>query len=391
MRKVDLATAVTIGMNIWNITDRARDLYRGWDDSRYYSVSVPEGVSFYFDLMKIIHSGEVKGKNFKLAQAGSKVHRLYDSDKESLVNIAGHDFLVCVTNLNDIDNDSVLHSGLASRIERGLVFRTKSIAAIEALEGYLSDMLKQKMNESIVPYLWIPSSGYWNQTSLPVRDIDSVILKDGEKEAIIADLEGFIESEDEYLRMGIPWHRGYMLHGPPGNGKSSLIMALAHKLRRHVYVLSLSGIKDDETLNELISAIRKESFVIIEDIDVFSDFVTRDGGSTGLTLAGLLNALDGVFTPHGMVTFMTTNRLEILDEALVRPGRVDYRLHLTAPNAGQIERAFKHVYGEPLLVTPREFSSMAEFIDIVKRNQRDSVAARAEIGNDFEEIVEVED
>src|SRR4029077_16344504 len=66
----------------------------------------------------------------------------------------------------------------------------------------------------------------------------------------------------------------------------------------------------------------------------------KEGGATnnGVTLSGLLNVLDGFFAPTGVLSMMTTNRIEALDSALLRPGRIDYKLYLgKASDAQKIE------------------------------------------------------
>jgi ATP-dependent 26S proteasome regulatory subunit len=93
----------------------------------------------------------------------------------------------------------------------------------------------------------------------------------------------------------------------------------------------------------------------------------------------LLNALDGVATPHGLLTFMTTNNLDTLDDALIRRGRIDKRLELKPPVRYQVEQMFNYVYSEPLGVEPKQFNSMADLSDVFKRFTTDAESARMEI------------
>ena len=69
-------------------------------------------------------------------------------------------------------------------------------------------------------------------------------------------------------RIGIPYRRGYLLHGPPGSGKSSFIQALAGSLSYDICLLNLSerGLTDDK-LNYLMSNAPERSFILIEDVD----------------------------------------------------------------------------------------------------------------------------
>jgi chaperone BCS1 len=65
-----------------------------------------------------------------------------------------------------------------------------------------------------------------------------------------------------------------------------------------------------------------------------------------VTFSGLLNALDGVTSSEGHIVLMTTNHPEKLDPALVRPGRVDVRIHLAKPDADQLRRLYARFYPE---------------------------------------------
>ncbi len=82
--------------------------------------------------------------------------------------------------------------------------------------------------------------GSWRDVALRhPRALDSVVTEDGVKEQLIGDLREFLDSEAFYVKRGIPWRRGVLLHGVPGSGKTSTILAVASELKLDVYVLSL--------------------------------------------------------------------------------------------------------------------------------------------------------
>lgn len=147
---------------------------------------------------------------------------------------------------------------------------------------------------------------------------------------------------------GIPYRRGYLLHGAPGSGKSSFIMALAGYLDYNICLLNLSerGMTDDR-LTHLLSNVPERSIILLEDID--AAFTGRqgsgeDGYQANVTFSGLLNALDGVASGESRIVFMTTNHVDKLDTALVRPGRADVIAELGDAEPEQVRRLVKRFY-----------------------------------------------
>ncbi len=187
----------------------------------------------------------------------------------------------------------------------------------------------------------------WNvmQRVVP-RSPASLVYAHGLFERTLEDAQKFLASETWYSEMGIPWRRGYLLYGPPGNGKSSLITALAGVLKRSVCVMNLSSLTlTDEAMTNLLSQAPDGSIVLLEDVDaVFSGRERSSGNESKLSFNGLLNALDGVTAQQGRMVFMTTNHLEKLDPALIRPGRCD--LHQFVGNASreQVTRMLTRFY-----------------------------------------------
>ena len=109
---------------------------------------------------------------------------------------------------------------------------------------------------------------------------------------------------------GVPYGRGYLLHGPPGGGKTSFFLALAGALDLDVCLLSLSdeGLTDDRLALALANAPRN-CCVLLEDVD--AAFASEETSRGHLTLSGLLNALDGAAAADGRVELMTTNYVKV--------------------------------------------------------------------------------
>jgi chaperone BCS1 len=183
------------------------------------------------------------------------------------------------------------------------------------------------------------------------RPLESVVLEKGVKETILGDVKAFVDSRTWYLDRGIPYRRGYLLHGPPGTGKSSFIQALAGELDFDIAILNVAerGITDDK-LNHLLTLVPPRTIVLLEDAD--AAFVNRrqvdEQGYSGptVTFSGLLNALDGVASAEERIIFLTTNHVERLDEALIRPGRIDMSVRLGHATEDQIERLWERFYAE---------------------------------------------
>ncbi|KDQ61015.1 hypothetical protein JAAARDRAFT_67424 [Jaapia argillacea MUCL 33604] len=185
------------------------------------------------------------------------------------------------------------------------------------------------------------------------RPLHSVVLNDGVSKQVRDDVQAFLLRRQWYADRGIPYRRGYLLYGPPGSGKTSYIQALAGALSYDICVLNLSerGLTDDK-LNHLLSNVPERSFVLIEDVDAaFNKRVktSEDGYQSAVTFSGFLNVLDGVASGEERVIFMTTNHIERLDPALIRPGRVDLTVLIDDATPSQAFTLFTQFYRGEIL------------------------------------------
>lgn len=175
--------------------------------------------------------------------------------------------------------------------------------------------------------------------SKPRRSLDSVVLDDGVAERLRADIHGFFARREWYAQMGIPWRRGYLLHGPPGTGKTSIAFALAGELRLKLATLSLANAKlNDSLIADLLQRTPTRSLILIEDIDAFFAARHKQDERMQVSFSGLLNALDGVAAQEGRIVVLTTNHRDKLDPALIRPGRIDLELELGLATRPQLQR-----------------------------------------------------
>lgn len=220
----------------------------------------------------------------------------------------------------------------------------------------------------------------------PPRPLSTVVLDEAQKKAFIADIKEYLHPYTRrwYSNRGIPYRRGYMLHGPPGTGKSSLCFAAAGAMHLKIYLVSLnSKTLTEDALASLFQSLPRRCIVLLEDVDAAGVANKREstvtdnsgtnvsGGSTdnsgnkpqnpdeerkpednsqeapahqGISLSALLNIIDGVASSEGRILVMTTNHLEKLDSALLRPGRVDMTIAFGYSDRETIRNLFLAIY-----------------------------------------------
>lgn len=203
---------------------------------------------------------------------------------------------------------------------------------------------------------------------------------------VVKRINFFIKNRDWYVKKGIPHTLGLLLHGPPGCGKTSLIKAMANDTHRHIINIQLNKSVTQSQLkslffneevfvfnkktgqNELFLIPLEQRIYVMEDVDAISDILysrniinqqkeleekmlqevyekaklesmkkgyapppppqgIRDDNKEQITLAFILNLLDGILETPGRIIILTTNHPEKLDSALVRPGRIDLNIH----------------------------------------------------------------
>lgn len=193
---------------------------------------------------------------------------------------------------------------------------------------------------------------------------DTLAMDPDKKEEIVKDLVTFSTAKDYYTKIGKAWKRGYLLHGPPGTGKSTMIAAMANFLKYDIYDLELTAVKDNTELRKLLIDTTSKSIIVIEDIDCSLDLtgqrennkdqkaeedtkkkedekkddpvmdkikkMKEKNKTSQVTLSGLLNFIDGLWSACAgeRIIVFTTNYVEKLDPALIRRGRMDKRIEL---------------------------------------------------------------
>ncbi|BAU00033.1 hypothetical protein LR48_Vigan06g049100 [Vigna angularis] len=222
------------------------------------------------------------------------------------------------------------------------------------LDRYIPHMVKTyeaMKNERRILKLYSWLNDFWNESDLShPATFDSLALSPELKKDIIDDLDRFLRRKDLYKKVGKAWKRGYLLHGPPGTGKSSLIAAMANYLKFDVFDLELSSIFSNSDLMRCLKEASNRCIIVIEDIDCNKEVHARSNPngtsedqdsesdsegakmkSKSFTLSGLLNYMDGLSSSGGeeRIIIFTTNHKEKIDPALLRPGRMDMHIHMS--------------------------------------------------------------
>lgn len=322
---------------------------------------------------------EPVGPGYLSRNKRSSMTLIFDSSRPRLVRVDGHPVLVEVIRPDNAPaNERVMID--YSEFEKKIQFTSLTKAGQQAVLKHLTTMAKRQ--DVSKPRLMMLSKwdDWETRSDLPGRPLSSVVLPPGQKQAIVDDLAAFLDAEEEYARLAIPYHRGYLLHGPPGTGKTSLAKALATHFNLDLWYVPLADIKQEGALMQALSRVSPRSLLLLEDIDTLKISHDRSTESGQINMSSLLNALDGVATPHGLITMMTTNHYDRLDDALVRAGRMDRVEEITYPSMREIVALFEHYFG----AAPGRYQhslnespgiSQAEVSEIFKRHLGDPEAA----------------
>lgn len=167
----------------------------------------------------------------------------------------------------------------------------------------------------------------WTKSGNVVGDtLDELTLMPETRSNITHELDRFHSNIDpQFSKLTL------LLHGQPGTGKTGIVRAIAKSYKRSIYSINLSGM-NDQKLFTAVRSIPKGCILLIEDCDCITATTQRDIAANSdkppLTLAGLLNCLDGIVPLTNTIVFLTTNHIEKLDGALTRQARVDRKIHL---------------------------------------------------------------
>ena len=301
-------------MNTIIIPECAYNTFRKYIDTNH---------KYYYDQVKLftISGGDEKGSLIP-----------YDSD----FNINYNNEVIKISIKRE--NEAPLYNGL------GLGYLVRISAShndLKLLKEFIDEATDQyKTVTGTVQIYHSKSRGYWDKAAkLHGQTLEHIFLPQEVKDDISNHIDKFIVNKERYLQFGRIYKLCFLLTGVPGAGKSSLIKSIAIKYNRPIYALTLTKKLEDEALTDLFGEIKENSIIVLEDIDSF--FVDRQAQDINISFSAILNIFDGLFSPgNGSILFMTCNNPDRLDNALIRPGRVDRIIKFDYPKKKEVKQAF---------------------------------------------------
>lgn len=171
----------------------------------------------------------------------------------------------------------------------------------------------------------------------------------------LLEIVDFIKRPTKYAEMGARCPKGLLLYGPPGTGKTLIAKAVAGEANCSFYQTSGSSFDDmlvgvgAKRVKDIFATARKNApaIIFIDEVDSVaakrgSNKLAGDGGGfADQTINQLLAEMDGFDTKTGVIVIAATNRLDVIDEAFLRPGRFDRQIQVSLPDIKEREEILK--------------------------------------------------
>ena len=219
-------------------------------------------------------------------------------------------------------------------------------------------LLIQQVQATSVPYF---QTAYGRTPLAAKYDWSSVVLDAATRRTVQTDFELFFEREQWFRQHNLPYRRGYLFWGDPGNGKTAAIRIMAAHPQIRAFALDLGDMeernKDIHHLFQTASA-NTPALIVLEDLDRAFPKQGKQQRERAITFQALLNCLDGVGTRDGVIVVATANDPTCLDAAILkRPGRFDRVVWFRSPEAELRRDYYQHL--NPIL-TGEEFEPVIQ-------------------------------
>jgi len=241
--------------------------------------------------------------------------------------------------------DYIQEQTIVATSDNILKFETLTLSGknIEILKLFLEASRKYQLktikNNRVI--CRILQGSYWFELNASRPRNEDTLFLDFNIQTIFDNIQDFYDSEDDYSANGVPFKLNYLLYGVAGSGKTSIIYTIASKFNMDICFVSITKDLDDNSFIKAIKNIPDNNILVIEDID--SLFIERESKSS-LSFSTLLNVLDGVLKKNKLITMLTTNFKDRLDDALFRSGRIDYQIEFGYIKKKQIKKMFNYFF-----------------------------------------------
>lgn len=286
----------------------------------------------------------LREQGVKLEEDGWVHIALYEGQRATRIDLRQAPFVTRGPGISDSDWFGTIRfrwKGIPVVIERGhlehaqlspqdvTLIATKKRVVLQGLGEVLRSFWRRIMKGAEHEALVVNGSGF---IQLPDLGWSDLILPGEMAAEIRSNVEAFLRAQAHYRKLGLPFRRGFLFVGPPGGGKTTAAKIIMANAKARPLILSLQGDIKDSTIDAAFreAASQPPAILLIEDLDKLVQ-------SKDVSLAHLLNLLDGLETQDGFLTIATSNEPEKIDKALLhRPSRFDRVWHFGLP--GQDER-----------------------------------------------------
>jgi SpoVK/Ycf46/Vps4 family AAA+-type ATPase len=371
----DIGTKVTISLILAGIISKflnlIYDVIKKYDilnlfvDHKSQFCTINHDSSIYDQMLKYIHTNHSNvisdyvlkiydGKNkFEAVKTKSKIVEKYNF-KGVIYNI---EIILFRENIQH-DNDKSNNQSNNNAIKNNFNIKIKA-SSITIIEDFIECVIKQintKIFNQVPIYRTQLLSGKernitWDvKTVFLSKNVKNTIVSDFVKKCFYDDVENFMNTSDYYIDRGFPYKRGYILHGKPGCGKTSLIKAIANQYKLPIFVIDLDIFKTNaefiKTINNMTSYIsnNQKHLMIFEDIDRTDLFL--NSYRSKISFDCLLNIIDGIDEAYGRITIMTANDINVITKinALIRPGRIDTIVEIPGYTTKEIKLMLEYCF-----------------------------------------------